>query len=96
MEKVLLNGSVIAYEKDRRKLNKHMIDEVMTDIVVTDGGKRREMTFANGDILTIETIYKEYGTKGGDICSLCKQGELKEYGGCATCENCGAQLKCGL
>jgi hypothetical protein len=23
-------------------------------------------------------------------------GELTDYGGCSTCNNCGAQIRCGL
>ena len=39
---------------------------------------------------------KEYGTEVGDICPICKEGTVEDLGGCNTCTNCGAQLKCGL
>lgn len=36
------------------------------------------------------------GSEVGDTCPVCRKGEVKEIGGCNTCTNCGAQLKCGL
>jgi ribonucleoside-diphosphate reductase alpha chain len=37
-----------------------------------------------------------YGSEVGDTCPICRQGTVKELGGCNTCTNCNAQLKCGL
>ena len=37
-----------------------------------------------------------YGNEIGDTCPVCRKGEIKEIGGCSTCDNCGVQLKCGL
>jgi ribonucleoside-diphosphate reductase alpha chain len=39
---------------------------------------------------------REVGVEIGDICPICKEGTVIESGGCNTCTNCGAQLKCGL
>lgn len=36
------------------------------------------------------------GTEVGDTCPLCRVGIVEERGGCNTCANCGAQLRCGL
>lgn len=36
------------------------------------------------------------GSEVGNTCPVCRKGEIKEMGGCNTCTNCGAQLKCGL
>ncbi len=36
------------------------------------------------------------GSEIGDTCPICRKGKVKEIGGCNTCDNCGAQLKCGL
>jgi ribonucleoside-diphosphate reductase alpha chain len=36
------------------------------------------------------------GSEIGDTCPVCRKGKVKEIGGCNTCDNCGAQLKCGL
>ncbi|MGE6896920.1 vitamin B12-dependent ribonucleotide reductase [Priestia flexa] len=36
------------------------------------------------------------GSEIGNTCPVCRQGTVEEMGGCNTCTNCGAQLKCGL
>ncbi len=36
------------------------------------------------------------GSEVGDICPVCRKGTVEEIGGCNTCTNCNAQLKCGL
>ncbi len=36
------------------------------------------------------------GSEIGNTCPVCRKGKVKEHGGCNTCDNCGAQLKCGL
>ena len=37
-----------------------------------------------------------YGSEVGDTCPICRQGVVKDIGGCNTCINCNAQLRCGL
>lgn len=36
------------------------------------------------------------GSEVGDVCPVCRQGHVEQMGGCNTCSNCNAQLKCGL
>lgn len=36
------------------------------------------------------------GSEVGDTCPVCRKGTVEELGGCNTCTNCNAQLKCGL
>jgi ribonucleoside-diphosphate reductase alpha chain len=36
------------------------------------------------------------GSEVGNTCPVCRKGNVKDIGGCNTCTNCGAQLKCGL
>lgn len=36
------------------------------------------------------------GSEIGNTCPVCRKGTVKEIGGCNTCDNCNAQLKCGL
>ncbi|AKG04323.1 MULTISPECIES: vitamin B12-dependent ribonucleotide reductase [Salimicrobium] len=36
------------------------------------------------------------GSEIGDTCPVCRQGTIEDIGGCNTCTNCNAQLKCGL
>jgi ribonucleoside-diphosphate reductase alpha chain len=39
---------------------------------------------------------KTFGTEIGNTCPICRQGNVIERAGCHECDNCGAQLKCGL
>ncbi len=39
---------------------------------------------------------RNIGVEIGDICPICSEGTVEEIGGCNTCTNCNAQLKCGL
>jgi len=39
---------------------------------------------------------RNIGVEVGDICPICNEGVVEEIGGCNTCTNCNAQLKCGL
>lgn len=36
------------------------------------------------------------GSEVGNTCPVCREGTVEEIGGCNTCTNCNAQLKCGL
>jgi ribonucleoside-diphosphate reductase alpha chain len=39
---------------------------------------------------------RNIGNEVGDICPICLEGVVEDIGGCNTCTNCNAQLKCGL
>ena len=43
-----------------------------------------------------DRIDRNIGVEVGDICPICLEGVVEEIGGCNTCTNCNAQLKCGL
>jgi ribonucleoside-diphosphate reductase alpha chain len=53
-------------------------------------------------VVLVETINEvrstdvKVGNEVGDTCPVCRKGEIVDAGGCTTCNNCGAQLKCGL
>jgi ribonucleoside-diphosphate reductase alpha chain len=39
---------------------------------------------------------RDIGNEIGNICPICLEGVVEDIGGCNTCTNCNAQLKCGL
>ena len=43
-----------------------------------------------------DRLDREIGVEVGNICPICLEGVVEEIGGCNTCTNCNAQLKCGL
>lgn len=56
----------------------------------------KDKTFLVDSIATLEATDVTIGNEIGDTCPICRQGTVEDLGGCNTCTNCGAQLKCGL
>lgn len=56
---------------------------------------KEELTEEEPQIDTM-TDKKRVGTEVGDTCPVCRNGHVIDSGGCNTCDNCGAQLTCGL
>lgn len=51
----------------------------------------------NEDVMVSNVENKgNVGVEEGDTCPICLIGIVVEHGGCNTCDNCKAQLKCGL
>lgn len=48
------------------------------------------------DNVFIDTANVTFGSEIGNTCPTCRQGKVIDAGGCATCNNCGIQLQCGL
>ena len=46
--------------------------------------------------MTLRSTSVTIGSEVGDTCPVCRKGTVEEMGGCNTCTNCNAQLKCGL
>ncbi|WP_284140382.1 MULTISPECIES: vitamin B12-dependent ribonucleotide reductase [unclassified Virgibacillus] len=47
-------------------------------------------------IQELEYTNVTFGNEVGNTCPVCRKGHVEDIGGCNTCTNCGAQLKCGL
>ncbi|MBN8236604.1 vitamin B12-dependent ribonucleotide reductase [Halobacillus kuroshimensis] len=53
-------------------------------------------------VVLVDTVHEldktnvTIGSEVGDTCPVCRQGTVEDIGGCNTCTNCNAQLKCGL
>jgi ribonucleoside-diphosphate reductase alpha chain len=63
---------------------------------------QREIPTSKKPIVLLDTIQDvrstdvTIGSEVGNTCPVCRKGTVKDMGGCNTCTNCGAQLKCGL
>lgn len=61
-----------------------------------------EVSVEERPVMLVETIQEvrstnvTVGSEIGNTCPVCRQGTVQEAGGCNTCTNCNAQLKCGL
>ncbi len=76
------------------KAEENTMDEESEQIQMEDVVKK--------PVVLVETINDlrstnvQYGSEVGNVCPVCRIGTVKEIGGCNTCTDCGAQLKCGL
>lgn len=67
-----------------------------------DDHRQEEKLFEKRPIVLIDTIQDlrstnvTIGSEVGNTCPVCRKGTVEEMGGCNTCTNCNAQLKCGL
>lgn len=52
--------------------------------------------FLMNTVTELKSTNVNIGNEVGDTCPICRKGNVIDSGGCNTCNNCGAQLKCGL
>ena len=67
--------------------------------IVTDKNELRQLVeLAESDHFLTKghTDDVVYGSEVGETCPICRQGIVEDIGGCNTCINCNAQLRCGL
>lgn len=61
-----------------------------------------KMPHAQPQVVLVDTISElrstnvTIGSEVGNTCPVCRKGKVEAVGGCNTCTNCNAQLKCGL
>ncbi len=65
------------------------------ELVQQDGAKARPVVLVD-TIAPLSQTNVTIGSEVGNTCPVCRKGTVEEMGGCNTCTNCGAQLKCGL
>ncbi|MGD6847314.1 vitamin B12-dependent ribonucleotide reductase [Rossellomorea aquimaris] len=67
-----------------------------------DEQEQKDIPTSKKPIVLLDTIQDvrstdvTIGSEVGNTCPVCRKGTVKDMGGCNTCTNCGAQLKCGL
>ena len=73
------------------KAEENVMDEDMQEEVI----EQRKVVLIN-TIQDLRSTNVTIGSEVGNTCPVCRQGTVEEIGGCNTCTNCNAQLKCGL
>lgn len=78
-------------------LSKEDNDWDQLDLVKDFGASVREVQ-EEGKLtdLRSDRLDREIGIEVGNICPICLEGQVENLGGCNTCTNCNAQLKCDL
>ncbi len=65
------------------------------DSVVTKTEEKKKVVLVD-TISDLRSTDVTIGNEVGNTCPVCRKGKVKEIGGCNTCTNCNAQLKCGI
>lgn len=87
------DSQVLTLEKEDNKVKQ--IDALDLGVDVEEVGTNKKDH--ESDINPPRTkANKNIGVEVGDICPICLEGTVEDIGGCNTCTNCNAQLKCGL
>lgn len=95
MEEIIHEGHTLQYVKEKKNIQNFMPqDDILISHKIKDG--YRKLIYQNSGVYIIKEVNKDYGVYAGNICQVCRKGVLVDYGGCATCPECNAQLKCGL
>jgi ribonucleoside-diphosphate reductase alpha chain len=81
------DAQVLTLKAEENVMDKHHYEETII-------GKRPVVLIDT--IQDLRSTNVTIGSEVGNTCPVCRQGTVKEMGGCNTCTNCGAQLKCGL
>lgn len=85
--------------RDSQVLTLKAEENLMDSDVISDEIEVKEnsgKTFVVDEVLDLEVTDVNIGNEIGDTCPICRIGTVEDLGGCNTCDNCGAQLKCGL
>lgn len=71
-------------------------DEGMEEDRLKNGQAEEKPVVLVDTIADLRSTNVTIGSEVGDVCPVCRKGHVEQMGGCNTCSNCNAQLKCGL
>ena len=78
------------------KAEENSFDDDEHEQVQTDMYPTKKPIVLLDTIQDVRSTDVSIGSEVGNTCPVCRKGTVKDMGGCNTCTNCGAQLKCGL
>jgi ribonucleoside-diphosphate reductase alpha chain len=68
----------------------------LSQVDFDEGEHEEPKTYLVNSIQRLEDTNVTIGDEIGDTCPNCRKGKVRDIGGCHTCDNCNAQLRCGL
>ncbi len=89
------DAQVLSLTAEENTVQLDLIDEYSLDIDEKRVNVREDKSLVGAPLRT-DRQDREIGVEVGDMCPICNEGTVVESGGCNTCNNCNAQLKCGL
>lgn len=91
------DAQVLTLSKDEDEKVSHPKQVEITDLGVDLPEKeKKEPKESKTQGMRSDRQDRNIGVEPGDICPICLEGTVENIGGCHTCTNCNAQLKCGL
>lgn len=81
--------------RDSQVLTLKAEENVMATEMTEEVVEQRKVVLIN-TIQDLRSTNVTIGSEVGNTCPVCRKGTVEEIGGCNTCTNCNAQLKCGL
>ncbi|HET7579747.1 MAG TPA: vitamin B12-dependent ribonucleotide reductase [Bacillales bacterium] len=78
------------------KAEENRMDESHQESLFEDEEQEKEHVVLVDTIADLRATDVAIGSEVGNTCPVCRKGTVEEIGGCNTCTNCNAQLKCGL
>jgi ribonucleoside-diphosphate reductase alpha chain len=82
--------------RDSQVLTLKAEDNSFEQLEFEDGMQEKKQVVLVDTITDLRSTDVTIGSEVGNTCPVCRKGQVKEIGGCNTCDNCSAQLKCGL
>src|SRR5690606_33187673 len=82
--------------RDSQVLTLKAEENTFEDTEETTEEKTQNRVVLMDTIMDLRQTDVTIGSEVGDTCPVCRQGTVEDLGGCNTCTNCNAQLKCGL
>ena len=93
------DSQVLTLEAEENDIENVSLFEVEDSRVVDDSEELRQLVDQAEKEHVMQKGHTDdvvYGSDIGDTCPICRQGVVEDIGGCNTCTNCNAQLRCGL
>ena len=84
----------LSKEEDEKISSPKQVDIEELGVILDEEKKEPKPSKTTG--LRSDRQDRNIGVDVGDICPICLEGTVENLGGCNTCTNCNAQLKCGL
>lgn len=81
--------------RDSQVLTLKAEENIVDDSTIKKGKTKQHVVLVD-TISDLRSTDVTIGSEVGNTCPVCRTGKVKEIGGCNTCTNCNAQLKCGL
>jgi len=82
--------------RDTQVLSLKAEENTFEDDIEADVEQNNQKVVLMNTVQDIRSTDVTFGNEIGNTCPVCREGTVKEIGGCNTCSKCGAQLKCGL